>query len=128
MSVQETIDELVEEIQGIDAQLAQRNAAIKAYRVECLAAGHIGKQRWFAANTDYERWRARAIAAKGHLIAELRDAKVQLRNEHAEANEDFVKVGYRRLRRAVETHRQKVMEAGYEPTGLDEDLWAALED
>lgn len=128
MSIQGTIDELVEEIQGIDAQLAQRSAAIKAYRVECLAAGHSGRDRWFAAQTDYERWRAKAIAAKGHIIAELREAKAQLRNENLQATEDSHHRAYWSLRRAIGKHRQMVMDGGYAPTAADEELWALLDE
>lgn len=121
-------DELVTEIQKIDAQLAQRKAAIGAYQQECIAVGDIGKHRWFAAKTDYERWRAKAIAAKTHLIAELRDVKAKLRQSNIQTTEDSHHRAYWHLRRAISLHQQKVMDAGYAPTPADEELWALLDE
>lgn len=128
--LEDQIDVLVAEIQGIDAQLAHRKAAIQAYQQECFAAGQIGKERWFAAKTDYDRWRAKAIGAKGHMIAELRELKAKLRDTNVLTSKDEHGhyQAFWRLHRAIGEHRQKVMDGGYAATKADMDLWAALDE
>src|SRR6266581_591711 len=78
-----------------------------------------------AASNDFNRWRAKAIQAKRHRVAELARVKAKLRELNAQqvGSEDFRK--YRDLRRAVQAHQAATLSGDYEPTPHDHLLWQA---
>lgn len=121
-------DQLVEDIQHIDAQIAARNADLDQLRVECWEMGKEGAGRYFAAEADHRQWKASAVAAKRHKVRELKDVKAKIKAANSTYTATQSTRRYKNLRRAVREHQQAVMEAGWEPTKADRWLWAILDD
>lgn len=109
--------ELVEKIQGIDLQLTTKRTELEALRTRLHPEDYRGYRR------EYEDWRSKALKARQAALDDLRRVKAMIHSANVEAREDEAS----RLYRAISRHRQRVYDAGYEPTEVDRELWDEID-
>jgi hypothetical protein len=63
----------------IEAQLTQRAAELLAYQQECMLRGHGGKSEYFAAKTEYDLWRGKAVYAKSRVEHRISAVKLLMK-------------------------------------------------
>jgi hypothetical protein len=124
----------------VEDQLAERRAGIEAIRQECHEMGPDGKERYFAANGEYQEWRRRAIGYRRVLRARLRQAKEALGSAQpykAPGAAPNPANPTRRIRQletvfrlawAIHEHQQQSRAEDIKPEPHDLALWGALEE
>lgn len=117
--------ELIAQVQSIDLQFTQRRTALDELHDECKASGNM--QPWYSAKTQYSAWRTSALKSRQHALDTLREVKNQIRTDNIVSDDETYAGRYWTLRRAVQAHRQKTLDAGYAATGVDLELWAVLD-
>lgn len=74
-------------IQDVQAQFARRRADDATFQQECIAAGHDGKQAWFARSAQSDQWRGAANGFVKHAAARLREVKLMRHDQNNAASD-----------------------------------------
>jgi hypothetical protein len=138
--VRRTFAFLNDRFRDVEDQLAERRAGIEAIRQQCHEMGPDGKERYFAANGEYQEWRRRAIGYRRVLGARLRETKEALgsaRPHKAPGAAPNPANPTRRIRQletvfrlawAIHEHQQQSRAEDIKPEPHDLALWRALEE
>jgi hypothetical protein len=121
-------DELQAKVVRIDTQLTQRRYAFEKIEQACRQGHPPEFGRLQDARLEYNAWRAKALGARQHALEELAAVRAQIKAENVAADELLHRRRYHDLRAAVIAHRQKVYDAGYAPTGPDNELWDMVDE
>lgn len=108
--------DLVAKVQGIDLDLTRRRENLEQLAERIARSDPFSYKE---ARREYERWRSGALTARQHALDELRQVKAMVKEANIENQENERD----RLRRAIARHRQLTYDGGYEPTGVDLELW-----
>jgi len=133
MVVHRTHEVLTTRFRDVEDQLAQRRAHLEAFRQECWQMGQAGKEPWFSAFGEYQQWRRKALGYHRLLSQRLRQTKQAISGAEtsshrmAPARKARLMDTIFRLAWEINTHRQRVLEAGVVPDDYDVRLWRALE-
>lgn len=122
-----TRDKLQAKVLRIDTQLTQRRYDFETADLALRQAHPPEIKALQRARSEYQAWRSSALAARQHALEELGQIRAQIKADNMISDELLHRRRYHDLRAAVIAHRQKVYDAGYAPTGVDEELWDVVD-
>ena len=118
------------QVKELEAQSADRRAALDALRAECFAEGPPGKDRYFAEKAAVDEWRVRMRRYRRLIDRRLQQVRAGRREAHVvhqARNHSEARTLASKLACAIVEHQRACLAAGITPEVHDRRLWSLLD-